>query len=149
MTRYHKALGMFLVTVFGLWGCARGPATASGSASNEKTKALEVKSARLEDDLKNTAAARDDIRRKLQDSEETMTLLQQEIDRLHSVVKERDGLKGDLATRTTERDQLQVQYDGFRKNIKELLGQAEVTLKAPAPGINKLVSRERPAGDGN
>src|SRR5437762_12946834 len=52
MTRYHKALGVFLVSLFGVWGCARGSAT-NGTAGNDKIKALEAKTAKLEDDLKN------------------------------------------------------------------------------------------------
>jgi len=151
MTRYHKALGMFLVTVFGLWGCARGPVSGTGTAGNDKTKTLETKLARAEDDLRTTANSRDEARRKIQEAEETMTLLHQEIDRLHLVARERDELKGDLKSRTVERDQIQAQYDTFRRTIKDLLGQAETSLKTGKP-IAGLASFQgppiAPAGDG-
>ena len=44
---------------------------------------------------------------------------------------ERDTLKAEVKVRTSERDALQVHYESFRKNIKELLGQAESSLGAP------------------
>ena len=120
MTRYHKALGVFLVTLFGIWGCARGPATTPGNANNDKVKALEAKTAKLEEDLKNSLALKDQIRKKLSDSEDAQNQLQQEIERLVKI-------------RTSERDQVQTQYEGFRKNIKELLGQAEAALPNAKP----------------
>ena len=130
MTRYHKALGVFLVTLFGIWGCARGPATTPGNANNDKVKALEAKTAKLEEDLKNSLALKDQIRKKLSDSEDAQNQLQQEIERLNTVAKERETM---VKIRTSERDQVQTQYEGFRKNIKELLGQAEAALPNAKP----------------
>ena len=54
MTRYHKALSVFLVTLFGLWGCARGPESSSSAA--DKVKGLETKTAKLEEELKAVVA---------------------------------------------------------------------------------------------
>ncbi|MCE9532593.1 MAG: hypothetical protein K8T89_15960 [Planctomycetes bacterium] len=140
MTRYHKALGIFLVSIFGLWGCARGPVTtsASSTANNEKVKTLETRTAKLEEDLKYALATKETLRKKFDESEQTAALLQLEVDRLRSVEQERDTLQAQLRIRTTERDQMTVQYESFRKNIRELLGQAETTLqqgKQPAIGV--------------
>lgn len=139
MTRYHKALGVFLVSLFGIWGCARGSASNGGTASNDRIKALEAKTAKLEDDLKNTLALKDQIRKKLSDSEDAQTQLQQEIERLNSVVKERDVM---IKTRTTERDSVNTQYDVFRKNLKELLGQAEANLPGAKPAGTATATAE-------
>jgi len=146
MTRSHKSLGFLLVTLFGIWGCARGPeptASTAAAAANDRVKTLEARSAKVEDDLKQTLAAKDTLRRKLGEAEEAQVRMQQEIDRLLSVERERDQLIVSLSSRTaerdqltvslrsrtSERDQLQVQFDGFRKNIRELLGQAETTMR--------------------
>ena len=45
--------------------------------------------------------------------------------------KERDALRADLKSRTTERDALQAHFDGFRKNLKDLIGQAEAAQGLP------------------
>lgn len=148
MTRYHKALGMILVTMFGLWGCSQGPASPSSAASSDKAKTVEAKAAKLEEDLKVAAAARDLAQRRLSDSEETIALLHQEIDRLQRVAKERDNLKSDLQARTTERDQLQAQYETFRRSIQDLLGQAETSLKTGKPLIGLAHSESSRSGPG-
>ena len=142
MTRYHKALGVFLVTLFGLWGCARGPATSGANAGGDKFKALEAKTAKLEVDLKNTLALNDQLRKKLSDSTDAQSQLQQEIDRLNGMVKERDNM---IKTRTTERDTVQTQYEGFRKNLKELLGQAETALPSGKPVSTGVAATTEPA----
>jgi septal ring factor EnvC (AmiA/AmiB activator) len=140
MTRYNKAFGVLFVTMFGLWGCARGPATSASSASasnhNDKIRALESKTAKLEDDVKNAAAVKEQLRRQLAESDEAQATLRQEIDRLQLVAKERDTLKDDLRARTADRDQLQTQYEGFRRNLKDLLGQAELSSKNTKPASN-------------
>jgi chromosome segregation ATPase len=143
MTRYHKALGVCLVTVFGLWGCARGPESGgAGHVSGDKVKSLEMRIAKLEDDLRAVVAAREQLQTKLEDAEHAQVLLHQEIDRLQLVVKDRDELRSSLTARTSERDQLQTQYDAFRSNIKDLLGQAEASLQRNKPTAG-LASRDK------
>ncbi len=141
MTRYHKALGVFLVTLFGLWGCARGPATSSNTT--DRIKALEAKTAKLEEDLKAALALNNQLRKKLSDSEDAQTQLQNEIGRLNAVVKERDNM---IQTRTTERDTVQTQYEGFRKSLKELIGQAEAALPNAKPATAGVATSTQPAG---
>lgn len=140
MTRSHKVLGFLLVAMFGIYGCARGPAAAS---SGEKA-ALEAKVQRLEEDFRAAAAARDSFRQRLLATEEKQTQTQRALDQAAATAsqanKDRDTAKADLKARTTERDALQAQYESFRKNIRELLGQAETALNtppaaAPAPTV--------------
>jgi TolA-binding protein len=137
MTQYHKALGMFLVTMFGLWGCARGPADGSGQATNDRLKALEAKTAKLEEDLKTALAAKDQLRKKLGEAQDAQTLSQQEVDRLQVVVKERDEL---LKARTLQRDQVQAKYEGFLKDLEDLAGRAKTALQSPKPAANTGVA---------
>lgn len=143
MTRYHKALGVFLVTMFGIWGCSRGPATSGGNATNDRIKALEAKTTKLEEDLKATVAMKDQLRKKLSDSEDAQNQLQHEIERLNTVVKERDNM---IKTRTSERDTVNTQFEGFRKNLKELLGQAEAALPDRKPANTGVAATGDAAG---
>src|SRR5712691_7290694 len=112
MTRANKALAMFTVTVFGLWGCAQGPAHGPGTA--EKIKALEGKCNKLEDDYRAVASARDQLRKKLATAEEERARMQQELNLRQGVMKERDELKVQLTA-------AQNQFEQFRKSIKTLL----------------------------
>ena len=132
MTHSHKVLGFLFVAMLGLYGCARGPA---GSANGDRT-ALEAKVQRLEEDFRAAAAARDSFRQRLLASEEKQTLTQKSLDQATASLTQertdRDATRAELRARTTERDNLQTQYDGFRKNIKELLGTAEAAMNAPA-----------------
>lgn len=114
---------MVLVAAAGLWGCAQGP---SGHAQAERVKGLEAKCAKLEEDYRAVAAARDQIRKKTAD-------LEAEVAQLRAVVKERDELRHQVTARTGERDLLQQRCDRLKKGIQELLGQDEALL-APAGG---------------
>ena len=136
MTQYHKALGVCLVTMFGVWGCARGPA--SNSADHDKAKALETKAAKLDEDLKSTVAAKEQLRKKIGELEEAQAQLQQEVDRLNSLAK----------TRTTERDLVQAKYEAFLKDLKDLAGRAETALHGK-PVDASVASRRGPAAPGN
>ena len=128
MTRSHKVLGFLLVAMLGLYGCARGPA--AGPAGDRA--GLEAKVQRLEEDFRAAAAARDSFRQRLVATEEKLAQTQKALDQATTTAtqdrQDRDAARAELKARTTERDALQVQYDGFRKNIKELLGQAEAAL---------------------
>ena len=131
MTRSHKVLGFLFVAMLGLYGCARGPA-----GGNERA-ALEAKVQRLEEDFRAAAAARDTFRTRLLAAEEKQTQTQKSLDSATAAAsqerRDRDSARTELKARTLERDALQTQYDGFRKNIKELLGTAEAALAPAAP----------------
>lgn len=128
MTRSHKVLGFLLVAMLGIYGCARGPAAASGGGDRA---ALEAKVQKLEDEVRAAGAARDSFRQRLLATEEKQTQTQKALDQAAAaaakVARERDAVKA-------ERDNLTVQYDAFRKNIRELLGQAETALGNPPAG---------------
>lgn len=141
MSRANKALAVLVVASLGLWGCAQGPANAPGSA--ERIRALETKLAKLEDDFRAAATARDQLRKKLTSAEEARD---QAANELQAAAKERDELRQQLGARTGERDALQAQFEQFRKGIRSLLGQADTAIGAsvaqpvtsaaevPAPG---------------
>ena len=118
MTRTVKILLVLGLTVFGVWGCSKG----STGSTADKSSHNEVKVAKLEDELKLTAAARDTFRTKLAAIEEQ---LRAETARGVALQNERDVGLANLKAKSLERDQVQTQFDSFRKNIKELLGQTE------------------------
>lgn len=132
MTGGSKAVVVALVATLGLWGCARGPASSAGA---ERLRALEQKVAKLEDDFRAAAAARDVLRQKLAAADELRARLEAQVAQLQVAVRERDELRKLFASRTAERDALQGQYDQFRKGIRDLLGQAEAaaTVTPPQP----------------
>jgi septal ring factor EnvC (AmiA/AmiB activator) len=118
MSSYQKALAVLVVAVMGIWGCAQGPA---GGASAEKVRNLESKVNRLEEDFRASTTARDQFRKKLAETEVAVAEVRQE----------RDEFAAQLRARTSERDTMAVQFESFRKNLKELLGQTEAALAQP------------------
>jgi len=120
MSTRNRFLIVLVIATLGLWGCGQGPANGVNSA--ERIRALENKLAKTESDYHTTTASRDQLRKKLATLEDEKTKL----------VKERDSLRSQLAVRTVERDHLQTQYDAFRKGIRNLLGQAELSAAPPS-----------------
>jgi chromosome segregation ATPase len=118
MSSASKAFIVLMVGLVGLWGCAQGPA--SGPTA-ERIRSLESKVAKLEDDNKAVTEARDLAKKKLATIEAEKNRLQKEADEQIRLAKER----------TSERDAIQTQYEQFRGNIKNLLGQAEASLNSP------------------
>lgn len=159
MTPMRKALAVLAVATLGLWGCAEGPA--SRQASLERTRALESRNAKLEEDYRTANALRDQLKKKLTVVEADQAQLQQELDqlkaaarerdllrqeavRLKSAVKERDELRQEVKVRVGEREALQNQFETFRKSIRELLGQvdaaAAVNGNQPAASASPVLS---------
>jgi hypothetical protein len=127
MTRSHKVLGFLLVALFGIYGCARGPAGASADRGG-----AEAKVQRLEEDFKAAAAARDSFRQKLVAAEEQQGRLQRQLDLDRAAAaQEREGLTAQLRARTAERDHFQTQYGNFIKTLKEQLDKAETAMNPP------------------
>jgi len=118
MFRPHVILPFALAGLLGfLWGC-----TPPAPLSAEKTQ--EVKIAQLERELK---ASHDS-------SAKTGAQLRLEQAKAAQLERERDDLQAQLKLRINERDSSLAQYESFRKNIKELLGQADA---AAAPRVNE------------
>ena len=130
MTRSHKVLGFLLVAILGIYGCARTPSGAAGP-----DRATEAKVQRLEEDFRAAATARDAYRTRLAQAEEKQAELQRQFDRATATAvtekAQKEVAQADLRARTAERDGLQTQYDGFRRTIRDLLGQAESAQANP------------------
>jgi chromosome segregation ATPase len=118
MSRSHQVVGVLIVSVFGLWGCSRAPSADSSAANAEKLKAVETKLARLEDDFRAAASARDQLSKKLLAAEEARTALQGQLETLNKDVKAKEEL---VTTRTTERDQANGQLKTLKDGLKDLL----------------------------
>ncbi len=142
MTNYQKALAVLVVAALGIWGCAQGPA---GGATAEKIRNLEGKVSRLEDDFKAATVARDQFRKKLSEAEAAASQLRLEVEALQPVIKERDDLRTQLKTRSTELETVTQQFDGFRKNLRDLLGKTEAALTKPAAPNITTVSKQKNA----
>jgi septal ring factor EnvC (AmiA/AmiB activator) len=130
MTRSSKLLTVMLVAALGIWGCARGPANQS-AAQAEKIRGLENKCSKLEEDYKAVAGARDQAKHQLGELEEEAARLKKELSQLRGVVRDRDNIKHQLESRTTERDTLQTRCDRMKKGLQNLLGQDDAMLSSP------------------
>jgi outer membrane murein-binding lipoprotein Lpp len=130
MTRSQKILGFLVVVALGLYGCSKGPMENAGT---DQQPSLEAKVQRLEADFRFVSAVREQLRTKLQAAEEKQAQLQSQLDQtIAAAAAERNALHAELKARTGERDNLRTQYDGFRKNLSDLLVQAESALGNPA-----------------
>ncbi len=133
MTRAHKALALMVVASLGLWGCAQETSHSSGNA---RIRALESKNAKLEEDFRAVVAAREQIKKRLTALEQERVRLSDQLEEAQGIVKERDELRRQVTTRTSERDTVQTQFDQFRKDIRKLLGQADsVSNAVPGQGV--------------
>jgi hypothetical protein len=124
MPRTIKILGFLLVTLLGAYGCAKGPTPA-----NEANPSA-AKVQKLEDDYRAAVAARDQFRQEFLAAEQEQAKTRQDLEQT------RTTLQNEVKARTAERDALQVQYETFRKNLKELIGSADSAVGAlnlPAP----------------
>jgi chromosome segregation ATPase len=134
MSRSRHAVGVLIVAVFGLWGCSRAP-SAGESATAEKLKAVEAKLARLEDDFRAAASARDQLSKRLIAAEEARVAAARE-----AKVKDEQ-----LQARTAERDQAAGQFKALKDELKELLTKAENGMKEPSPTVPLIpTSNARP-----
>jgi len=122
MSSASKAFVVLMMGIMGVWGCAQGPA--SGPTA-ERIRSLESKCAKMEDDYKAATDARDAAKKKLSALELEKKRLTDDLNEQIRMAKER----------TAERDGLQSQYDQFRSNIRNLLGQAEASLSSPTTPV--------------
>ena len=104
MNRSYAVIVAAFVTVVATWGCSQE--TANRAALVERVRALEAKSAKVEDDLRSVIVARDQAREKLVKAEETIQKLKQV---------------------SAERDQIASQFEAFRRQLKTLVQDAEAT----------------------
>ena len=144
MNHNGKSMIVLLAVAFGLWGCSQGPSQSAVQA--ERIKALEAKCAKLEDDYKAAAGARDLARKKISTLEderaqidEQTTVMQKEIEVGKLVAKERDSLRQQMETRTNERNMLQTRCEKMKKGLQTLLGQDDA-LSTPARPATPLAA---------
>jgi chromosome segregation ATPase len=111
-------------------GCTRGP---SGGSTGDRVKALESQCAKLEEDYRAVADARDAARKKAKGLEEESQHLKKELaglnDEHQKTVKEGTAV-------AKERDDLRLQLEQFRNSLRSLLGQAESALGPNGPAAS-------------
>ncbi len=140
-TSAHQAWVVILVALLGIYGCTQGPGNQAS---------LEGKIQRLEEEMRAANAAREQLRQKLLAAEEQQAQLHRQLQQLQAqAAAEREALQAELRQRTAERDAVTAHYDKFRRDLKELLLQAEATLPgaaspslAPTP---QTISRQQDA----
>jgi len=130
MNASAKSFAFCAVVMLGLYGCAKTPLAPAGDERSAREKLQKI-----EAEHQAVVAARDQFRQKSLSLEQEQARLTQDLETLKAnSARELASLNDQLKTRSAERDTLQVQYDGFRKNIKELIGQAEASLPvSPTP----------------
>jgi outer membrane murein-binding lipoprotein Lpp len=127
MTCAKKALTVVVVTtLFGLWGCTQS--AAPNSASN-RLRELEARNARLEDDYKSVALARDQARQKANLLEEQRAQLAQQVEYLQGVAKECDEMRKETAKRTAQRDAMQTKLNECRTTLLNIAQQMEQSMQ--------------------
>ncbi|MEJ5276216.1 MAG: hypothetical protein WHU94_09925 [Thermogemmata sp.] len=130
MSRARQVLGLFLVTLFGVYGCTQG------QIGGREKSALEAKIQRLEEEVRSAHTAQQQLRQKLLAAEERQVQLQKQLEQWQAqAAAEREALRAELKVRTAERDALAAHYDKFRKDLRDLLQQAEATLPGISPAV--------------
>jgi chromosome segregation ATPase len=132
MKRFVEGGLVVIAAAVGIWGCTQTSSEGT-NASADKIKTLENNLVQLEDENRSVTAARDQLRKKLAETEEQRLQLQHEIEQLQAVAKERDELKEQLVARTAERDNLQNQFDQMRKALRGILNQADAANATLVP----------------
>lgn len=123
MFRIKFLLPLLVVVSAVVVGCSQRPTAGTGGGND---RGLEAKVSKLEKELKS-----------LQD--EAAKARAEAAQQVADLGKERDELKSLLKTRTGERDLAQSQFDGFRKELKELLGKMDAAVGTPAaPSVTAL-----------
>ncbi len=119
MFRSRILLPILLVGLIGiLWGC-----TPAASPQPVADKSVDARVTKLERELKTVQEA----------STAQAAQIKQEQERVRDVEKEREDLKVQIKARVVERDAVHAQYDGFRKTVRELVGQADTAAATLKP----------------
>lgn len=132
-TKLFLPMTMILLGV--LVGCNRS--TSQPVATKDKaTETKLVKFEQLEIDLSNA----------LDEQKRLKTLIDDEKNKWVNLTKERDELRKQVESLTAERDQALAQYEGFRKGIRDMLGNADAAAAPVKPiGEGSAVSVIPPA----
>jgi chromosome segregation ATPase len=133
MTCAKKALLVVtLTTLLGLWGCSQGAPANNGNA---RLRELEARNARLEDDYRAAVTARDQARKKLAALEEQRAQLNEQLEQLQRLAKERDDYRQQAAARTAERDAIQTQLLQFGRELQSLAQKVDQAAQGVGPAL--------------
>jgi chromosome segregation ATPase len=118
-------LAMMMFSSLGLWGCTHQ----KNGAYHNKIRELEARHSKLEEDYKAVVHTSDQLRKKVGQLETQRAELSRQVAELQGIARERDEFKGQLAVRTSERDNLHSQMTNFRKDVQDLLGRMDTALE--------------------
>lgn len=146
MTRSRNVLGLLLLTLAGVWGCARVPGGSPDAAAGARAAQAEARAQRLEEDFRAVASARDAARKGLAaaaaERDEARQKLTEATAAADDLRRKGEAAEAALAGRTAERDAVQTQFDAFRRSLRDMLGQAEAAA-APAPAPRTVTVSDR------
>ncbi len=135
MTSTRVGCVLALLATLTIWGCAENSAK-EASASAERSAKL----TRLQDEVRNLTSQMTTLRQDLNVALRDKDNLETEVAQLRVVVKERDELREQLATRTGERDAGVAQLEQLRQGLRSLMEQADAAL-APAKTISTTTTQ--------
>lgn len=138
------------------WGCTKGPSVASSPQDASKLKALESRVAKLESELKASAAFRNELQGQLEAARDAFASTNTRLSaaevraktaekRADLLEKERDDARLALRESLAEREVVQTQFEDFRRSLKELIGKTELT-KLPAQNVTPTAVLPAPKG---
>jgi chromosome segregation ATPase len=140
MIRNWQSIGILGLFLVGLWGCSQG----GGAVSSEKSRQLEGRLAKLEAELKSTAASRDALKQRLAAIEEQVQAAEARAKanadenanltaKIAEDTREKANLTAKIAEqekelngRLVEKDAAVAQYDDLVKKLEGVLGQAKI-----------------------
>jgi chromosome segregation ATPase len=141
MSCAHKALLVItLVTTLGLWGCTQNR-SGTGAA---KLRDLESRNAKLEEDYRAAVADGADLRKKLSDAEDQVALLTRQAAQLPTVLKDRDRLRQQVQTTTSERAALLSQMQQFSRDLQTLAGKVDAAAGSGGQPLTSATSAAVP-----
>jgi chromosome segregation ATPase len=114
----NALLVVLAVMTLGLWGCAQG----TSPTSSARLRDLEARHAKLDEDYRAAATARDQARKRASVLEQERAGLRHLVDQL---TRERDELRQQLASRSSERDTLQGHLVQLGKELHNLAGRID------------------------
>jgi hypothetical protein len=130
MRSANKALFvLMLAAVVGLWGCTQN----RGGNSSARVRDLETRNTKLEEDYRAAVADAAQVRKKLVAAEEQVTLAAQQAKELETVAAERDQLRRQLTTTTTEKTALHAQMVQFGRELQALASKLDAAAGSAAP----------------
>jgi peptidoglycan hydrolase CwlO-like protein len=133
MSRFLKVTTVLILTMLGIWGCAKNPSSSGSQADRIRT--LEARCGRLEEDYRSAAADRDKARKQAAQLEDERAELELKMAASNALATERDNLQKLLETRTSERDLAQAHLNALVSTIQQAIGKAQAQTPPSGPTI--------------